>query len=87
MLAALPDGVARSRSRSALRHSLVTRFRRDFVPDGGHKHALVPGSNLARLRADTVRALRANRRVASLIARIGYASGHGLTGSRAGRFL
>ena len=41
-------------------------------PNGGHRHALTPGRNLARLSPEALRALRAQPQVAALMRRLGY---------------
>ena len=72
LLAALPDGIASSRSRRALHKTLSAKFERAFLPNGKHKHRLIPGSNLALLDRPTVEYLRSNENLSSLVARLGY---------------
>ena len=81
LLHALPDSLTKDdRSASAGRHvgrngiesSLREAFQSDFVTDGGHRHALKPGSNLARLSAGALARLQAHPRIASLMRRLGY---------------
>jgi hypothetical protein len=60
--------------RQHLRETLFATFAGGFVVDGGHRHSLKPGANLVRLRSRGLAALSANKRVSSLLGRLGYSS-------------
>ena len=57
---------------SRLLAGLVARFGDDFVPDGHHKHSLLPGANLRRVRPETLEVLRSVPRIGRLMHRLGY---------------
>ena len=69
LLATLPP---LSVSKQALHDGLLARFGADFVPDGKHKHALRPGSNLRRLQPETIKQLRGMPRIDSIVRQLGY---------------
>eukprot|EP00966_Prymnesium_polylepis_P167577 3873900-Prymnesium_polylepis.1 len=69
LLAALPTLAV---SKKLLHQGLLARFGDDFVPDGKHKHSLRAGSNLQRLRPETIERLREMPRVAAIVRRLGY---------------
>ena len=86
LLQALPDGVARVRSRQSLHRLAQMAFADQFVPDGGHKHALIPGANLARLSRPAHERLRTFPRLVAVVDRLGYHWGlDGPTNSSAAR--
>ena len=58
--------------RRTLHRTLVAQFRNDFVPDGKHKHALVAGSNIRKLRPTTVQQLTRDTRLSGLLSDLGY---------------
>ena len=72
LLGALPDGVAHLRHRTDTHAALHAHFASSFTPDGGHKHALRPGANLATLSAASLNRLRAVPSLASVVSRLGY---------------
>jgi len=80
LLHALPDGVARSRSRESLHGLAHEAFADQFVPDGAHRHAVVPGANLARLSPSAKDKLRSFPRLVAVVDRLGYDWG-GITDS------
>ena len=58
-----------------LAHTLRRRFEGGFVADGGHRHALAPGANLARLSAAALERIGEHPRVERLLLRLGYTAG------------
>ena len=54
--------------------TLRARFERSFVPDGQHRHALMPGANLRMLPPHAVASLGGDARVAALLRRLGYSA-------------
>ena len=58
--------------RRTLLATLVAQYRNDFVPDGKHKHTLVAGSNMAKLKAHTLAQLMRNEQLKQLLRRLGY---------------
>jgi len=69
LLAVLPSLAIGKRD---LHDDLMIRFGNEFVPDGKHKHALKPGANLRLVHPDTIRFLRRQPRVRSIMKKLGY---------------
>ena len=64
--------VALKGQRRGLHAALVKQYKDDFVADGKHKNSLVAGSNMKKLRPETVQLLMRDQRVDSLLRGMGY---------------
>lgn len=58
--------------RKTLQKTLVKQYQNDFVPNGKHKHALVMGANMAKLKLSTIRELRRIPVLQELLQDLGY---------------
>ena len=70
--AVLQHLVAPKGQRQALHASLYEQYKDDFVPNGKHKHALVMGANIAKLKSSSIRILRQNSVLNGLLQGLGY---------------
>ena len=64
--------IAAKGQRRTLHASLVKEYQGDFVPNGKHKHALLTGANIAKLKESTIRKLMQNSRLQALLNDLGY---------------
>ena len=64
--------IAGKGQRRTLHTSLVNQYQGDFVPNGKHKHALLTGANIAKLKESTIRNLMHNSRLQALLNDLGY---------------
>ena len=53
-------------------HSLHRQFERSFVPDGKHRHALTPGTNLGKLGRAALQQLSQAPRISRVLSALGY---------------
>ena len=58
--------------RRTLHNTLVKLYRNDFVADGKHKHSLTAGSNMRKLKPDTIQQLTRDPRLNALLRDLGY---------------
>ena len=64
--------VAGRGQRKTLLRTLVAQYRDEFIPDGKHKHALLTGSNIAKLKGKTIGHLVRIDELKQLLDRLGY---------------
>ena len=64
--------VAGKGQRRSLHSSLYEQYKNDFVPNGKHKHTLLIGANLAKLKPNTIRQLQQDAALDSLLQGLGY---------------
>ena len=64
--------VAGKGQRNHLHKSLYAQYKDDFVPNGKHKHVLLTGANIAKLKPATIRKLRQHPPLQELLRDLGY---------------
>lgn len=64
--------VAGKGQRKTLHRSLYEQYKDDFVPNGKHKHTLLAGANMAKLKPKTIRMLQQHTQLQALLTDLGY---------------